>query len=153
MRSLLFAAAALSLAMPAHAQEAEVDDAEGAAMAEEQVEPMDNLRDRLSDPAEQERMGAMLGAMSEVLLDMPIGPLFAAMERAGGVDAPEVDNNATLRDMAGADAENISAEIADKVPQMMGVMGEMTDVFAAMAPLRGQMAGQMRERVEAAEVD
>lgn len=136
--SLVAVAAVLVAATPAtlSAQEAVPD------------ERATELVERLEDPAEQQRVAGMLGAMGEVLLSLPIGPMMEAMAKATGDPDPDVDPSTTVRDLAGPEAEDLPEEIADKVPQMMGMMAGMVEGLDAMRPMLEAMAETMRERVE-----
>lgn len=121
-----------------------------AAQDNEKSAPMAEMAERMADADEQDRMAAMLAAMSDVFLEMPVGPMFAAMERAGGVDAPDVDEGATLRDVAGEGADRIPEELSEKVPMMMGMLANMAENFGTMQPMLEDMAERMREQTEAA---
>ena len=132
MRLLAFAAVAASLVvLPAHAmaQEPDPEFVEEPA-PEAELAP---LIDKLSDPDVQAGVAGMLAAMSQVMLDMPIGPLAEAIERAGG-EPTGYDGDATVRDLAGPGAEAIPAELAERVPEMMNGASGMAKGFEAMLP-------------------
>ena len=144
MRVFLVAAtAALAAATPASlaAQEAVPDP--------EFDEPeMGELVDRLEDPAEQERLAAMLGTMGEVILALPVGPMMEAVATARGEDPAYVDRDATVGDLAGPEAERLPGEMANKVPQMMGMMAGMVESIDAMRPMLEAMANTFRAQIE-----
>lgn len=145
MRVFLVAAtAALAAATPATlaAQEAVPDEGE---MSED---ALSTLSEKLEDPAEQERLATMMGAMGEALMALPVGPMMQAMERATGEDAPDVAPDTTLGELAGPDAERLPGEIAEKLPEMMGMMAGMADTFEAMVPMMEAMAETMRAQIE-----
>lgn len=145
MRVFLVAAtAALAAATPATlaAQEAVPDEAE---MPEDSLS---TLAEKLDDPVEQERLATMMGAMGEALMALPVGPMMQAMERATGEDAPDVAPDTTLGELAGPDAERLPGEIAEKLPEMMGMMAGMADTFEAMVPMMEAMAETMRAQIE-----
>lgn len=138
MRVTLFAAAsALALATPA-----------AVAAQEQPVETSaSELSDRLSDPAEQERLAGMFAALGEIMLELPVGPMLQATARAAGEDAPDIDRDARLRDLAGPEAERLPEEISEKVPQVMGMMAGMAEGIETMRPLLEAWAETMREQI------
>ena len=138
MRVTLFAAAsALALATPA-----------AVAAQEQPVETSaSDLADRLSDPAEQERLAGMFAALGEIMLELPVGPMLEATTRAAGEDAPDIDRDARLRDLAGPEAERLPEEISEKVPQVMGMMAGMAEGIETMRPLLEAWAETMREQI------
>lgn len=137
--SYLAIAAALVVASPVSLAAQEV--------ASESESRVANLSDRLSDPAEQERIAGMVDAMGEILLAMPVGPLMEALSEATGEDGPDIDRNATVRDLAGPRADRLPAEIANKVPPMMGMMGAMARSMDAMRPMLDAMRQSLREGI------
>lgn len=141
MRTILLGAAvsALAFASPAAvmAQEAVPDD-----------HAMETLADKLSDPAEQERLTGMVEAMSHVLLSMPVAPLMEAMAEATGGEPGEVDPDATLGELAGPGAERVPEEIADKLPQMMEMMAGMAKSFESLKPMLESMSDVIKAEVE-----
>lgn len=130
LRPALIATTLLAAPAPLLAQDSE------AAAAE--------LADRLSDPAEQERMATTLATLSEVLLSMPIAPLAEAIEEATGDEIPAVEPGTTLRSLAGPKADRIAPEIERNVPRVMGSMAGMAEGFRAMMPALRDMAERMQ---------
>lgn len=128
MRALTLGAALCALAMPlpAAAQESQLGE----------------LSDKLSDPATQEQLAETVATLSEVLLDLPLAPMMEAVAEATGEDPERVDPDATLRSMA-PEAERVPDEIADRLPQMMGMMAGMAKGMEAMLPALRQMAERM----------
>ncbi|MXO89229.1 hypothetical protein [Pontixanthobacter aquaemixtae] len=117
--------------------------------AQDQAEPaLDELTDKLSDPVEQDKMASMVDAMGEVLLQMPVGPLLDAAAKLPGADMPEMDRDATMRDLAGPDADELPGQLSSKVPMMMGMLSEMIKGLDAMRPALEDMGKQMQERIE-----
>ena len=141
MRKSILAAvsSALILSSPAALAAQEAEAADGA---------MDTLAEKLSDPAEQERMAGMVEAMSHVLLSLPVAPLMEAMAEATGEEPAAVDPDATLGELAGPGAERVPEEIADKLPQMMGMMAGMARSFEALKPMLETMAEAVRAEVD-----
>ncbi|NYH94855.1 hypothetical protein [Novosphingobium marinum] len=126
------AIAALSLAVPAMAQDS------GAA----------DIADELSDPVNQIAVTAAISAMSEALLDLEIEPFVKAMEAVGRDDSVrDLPPDARLRDLAGPEAEALPAEMASEVPRMMGRMAQMADAMDAMLPGLRDMAERMKDAI------
>ena len=67
------------------------------------------------------------------LLDLEVGPLSAAIDRATDGRGPDIDPDARLRDLA-PEAEDLPEEVAEHVPEAMAAMGAMTDGMQAMIP-------------------
>ena len=134
MRIPIIAAALLAATapLPALAQDAERDSS--------------LLTEKLADPANVERLSAMLGVMMEAMMDLPVGQMSEAMGEASDSDAPEMDPDATLRDVMGPDADEIPATMAERLPRMLAMMGVMAEALEGMRP-------QLREAAERIERD
>lgn len=145
MRNAILAATALAAIpmafapLPALAQDASQDEQPKPALSE--------LTNKMSDPAEQAKMAAMVGAMGEVLMELPVGPLLDAVAKMPGANVPNVDPDSTVRDLAGPDADRIPDQISEKIPMMMGVMSGLMQSLEAMRPALKEMAEQMEKRV------
>lgn len=139
MRGLtVLAAAALAIVpMTATAQDAEASNVDTT-----------EITDKLTDPEFQAQMSDAMRAMSGVLMEMPVGPLIEAAGKMssemGDGAVPDVDPDATVRDLAGDKAEQATDEMAERLPQMMNSMAGMTDAMAAMLPALEAMAKQMQ---------
>jgi hypothetical protein len=105
----------------------------------------------LADPARQEQVAAMAGAMIEAVMRMPVGGMMQAAADMAGKDAGEIDPATTLADLAGDDAADAPAEIAERLPQMMGMMAQMAGAMDAMVPQLRDMAETMRRELPQAE--
>lgn len=138
MRTIVLTAVLVALAapVPALAQ----DDTEAAAA---------RTAEKLRDPVLQERMADGMAAASEALLDVPLAPLARAVAEAAGEDPRDVDPDMTLRHVS-PEAQDIPAEIHDKLPRAMGAMAGMAGGFSAMMPALREMAERMRDAVEQA---
>jgi hypothetical protein len=132
MRHLLIAAALLPLAGPVAASEAEAE------------RDLDRMARELADPARQAAMGRAMGAMAEVLLDMPLAPIIGPLAEAAGEDPRRVDPDATLRKMSpGAGA--VPSQIERQLPRAMGAMAGMSGAFAHLIPQLRDIAERMRD--------
>ena len=135
MRTIVLTAVVVALAapLPALAQ----DDTEAAAA---------RTAETLRDPVLQRRMADGMAAASEALLDVPLAPLARAVAEAAGEDPRDVDPDMTLRRVS-PEAQDIPAEIHDKLPRAMGAMAGMAGGFSAMVPALREMAERMRDAV------
>ena len=138
MRPLMITATlvAAALSAPAVAQ----DDSEQAVA---------RTAETLRDPVLQQRMADGMAAASEALLDVPLAPLARAVAEAAGEDPRYVDPDMTLRSVS-PETSDVSAEIHDKLPRMMGAMAGMAGGMSAMIPALREMAERMREAVDQA---
>jgi hypothetical protein len=118
---ILLAAAAIAL-LPAPAL-AEPDEGEISSAARE-----------LADPARQEQLAVMAGAVMEAMLEMPAAPLLRAAAEVAGEDPEAVDPDTRLADLAGPEAADAPREVAEKLPQMMGAMAALAVAFEDMLP-------------------
>ena len=107
------------------------------------------VADTLRDPVLQESVAAGMAAASEALLDVPLAPLARAVAEAAGDDPRDVDPNMTLRSVS-PEAEDVPAEIHDKLPRVMGAMAGVAGGVSAMIPALREMAARMEEAVERA---
>lgn len=138
MRALsIFAAAALvSMPVVATAQDTEPEAGTSELNTAE-------LTETLSDPEFQDKLTDAMATMTTVLMDMPVGPLIQAAEQMAGEPVADVDPDATVRDLAGDDAEQMTEEVAERLPQMMDAMSGMAEGMAAMLPALQEMAKRM----------
>lgn len=170
MRAMIFTASVLLACSPVAAMAQDDPDANNAEVLYQdemseaapdagtgtQADPgMTALAETLSDPLEQQKMAAMVGAVGEVLMQVPVGPLIDAVSRAvpdqAAADMPAIAPDATLRDLAGRDkARLIQAEIADKVPDMMAMLGGLVKGMEAMRPALADMSRQLQSQLSAA---
>ena len=107
------------------------------------------VADTLRDPALQESVANGMAAASEALLDVPLAPLARAVAEAAGDNPRDVDPNMTLRSVS-PEAQNVPAEIHDKLPRVMGAMAGMAGGVSAMIPALREMAARMEEAIEQA---
>ncbi len=135
MRALMVLAPLVMLAAPAAAAEPEKDF---------------EIPAELTDPAMAETLGRMLGSVTRVMLDLPVGELQAAVE---GREASTADKRRTIRDMAGRDPDierKVERQVADAVPRMQAAMKAMAASVPAMARTLEQAAEQMEGSIDRA---
>jgi hypothetical protein len=138
MRTIALAPVLVALAAPAPALAQDRTEEDAARVA-----------DTLRDPALQESVAAGMAAASEALLDVPLAPLARAVAEAAGDNPRDVDPNMTLRSVS-PEAQNVPAEIHDKLPRVMGAMAGMAGGVSAMIPALREMAARMEEAIEQA---
>lgn len=109
------------------------------------------IAERLTDPTVQARAAAMAAIMSEMLLDLKVGPLARAAGEWGADDMRDVPDDARLRDLAGPGVRNLPHDIAREMPRAMGQMGRTAGAFEDMIPEFERMAEQMRRAIDRAD--
>ncbi len=107
----------------------------------------------LNDPATQQVAAVTLSTLLEALLDIPVAPLVEAMAKVDPDISDEVDQDATLRELAGTDADDMPAMVREELPQAMTMMGDMAEGLEAMLPALREMAEQIEQSVEQARVN
>lgn len=107
------------------------------------------VADTLRDPALQESVANGMAAASEALLDIPLAPLARAVAEASGEDPNDVDPDLTLRRVS-PEAQDVPAEIHDKLPHVMGAMAGMAGGVSAVIPALREVAERMKDAVEQA---
>lgn len=107
---------------------------------------LSDMADKLNDPKTQLAVTAALVAMSEALLDIKVEPFAKAAEAAGAKDAVrDLPPDATLRDLAGPDADTMQSQLARRTPEMMGRAAGMASAFEALLPQLRAMAEKMKD--------
>ena len=134
MRSLILALPLLALSAPATAQDTKAD--------------LDHMARTLGDPARQAALARAMGAMAEVILDLPLAPIVGPLAEAAGEDPRDIDSDATLRKMSPAAAE-VPRQIERQLPRAMSAMSGMSGAFAGMIPVLREAAERMREALPA----
>lgn len=106
--------------------------------------PMGEAIDKLGDAGVQASVAAMVAALGDALLDLRVGPMLQAAEGLRGNQHPApVAPDTRLRDLAGADADAMPAELARQVPAVMQGMSGMAGAMEAMLPELEAMARRM----------
>lgn len=108
------------------------------------------VAERLTDPAVQASASAMAALMTEMVLDLKVGPLARAMGEWGDPDLRRVPHDARLRDFAGPDTRGLSRDIARELPRAMGQMGRTAGAIEGMIPEFERMAREMGRVIDRA---
>lgn len=128
-------AGTLTISAPALAEE-RISDEHGA--------PASAAIAQLADPASQQQAAMMVQAMGDILLAMPAAPLLDAARQMAGEDlAQNVDPDARVSDLIGADARDAPAKLAERIPAMMGAMASLAGAFEQLAPQLRDLAQRM----------
>ena len=139
MRSILIAAAALALTGSAVA----------AQPAPEPADPRDReLVRAIPGPAEIEAVGETVDRVVGAVLDIPIGPLVDAIDRADPAGAPHrrYGSKDTVRDVASGGDPHFEERLRDQIAAATVGMGVMAEQLAVIAP-------EMRRAIERATDD
>ncbi len=109
------------------------------------------VAERLTDPAVQARASGMAAIMSEMLLDLRVGPLARAAGEWGDEDLRDVPYDARVRDFAGPGLRGLPGDLAREMPRAMGQVGRSAGAIEDMIPEFERMAEQMRRAIDRAD--
>ncbi len=104
-------------------------------------QPDEQIPHELSDPAMADKLAKMLGPMTKMLMDMPIGELEAISQ---GREPTAADKSKRIRDeVGGPQAEaQLQADVAAFAPQMRAMQKALV---ASLPALMGAMQGVGKE--------
>ena len=139
MRLPLIALLLASVATPALSDSRHAEDADAARVAA-----------KLNDPTMQMAMSGMMVAMADMVMDLRVDKLRAAIAKIDP-DAREDgdwDNARTLGDVVQRDNPHFREDIADKSRTAMGMMGTMATGLADMLPEFRAMSERMGRDLE-----
>lgn len=89
----------------------------------------------LADPRVQDGVSDMVERMTETMMRLPVGKFAAAVEKARpGTMKKHIDDDATVADLAGRDAERLPEALGKGSKQMMGMLSGFAAAFATMVP-------------------
>lgn len=113
---------------------------------------LDEIQDRLGDPATQNAIGDAMASMMAAMLDLKAAPFLKAMDGVGKSmgEAPrahDIPEDATLGDLAGPQARAMPREVARQAPAMIGAAGAMVGAMGEMLPQLEEMGKRMSERM------
>lgn len=115
------------------------------ALAREDGGRAGEMAERLSDPATQIAVTAVLSTLAQSVLDMDLGPLSRAMDDAGLRSGLPPD--ARVGDIAGPDAARAPEEIARRTPRMMSAMAGMAGALDEMMPQLRDIGQRMKDAI------
>jgi hypothetical protein len=123
MRKLVLIAAALAVSTPALAADAPSASAQD----------MQQMADKMNDPAMQAAMAGGLNAMLGALLDMRVDGFAKALEPLNGGKKIKMKGN-TIREMAERKDRNFEEKLQGQTRAAIGGMGAMAAAMATMLP-------------------
>lgn len=166
MRSgyLLFALPVFLVAAPAMAQDVvfvsgtgenySAPEYDGAPMAESYDEDFSDIAGKISDPAVQDGVAAVVERATGAMMNMPIGQFAEAIERARpGTVNRRIRRDATIADIAGRDARYLPEELGERSRDAMGMMSGFARAMATMMPEFERMSREMEESFRAAKAE
>ena len=118
-----------------------------AAAAEPQRDSDFEIPAELTDPAMADTLGRMLGSLTKVMMDMPVGEVQAAIE---GREPSAADKRKRLGAFRESFERKVERQIADAVPRMQAGMKAMAASLPAMAKALEQAAEQMEGSIDRA---
>lgn len=115
---------------------------------------IDDIADRMSDPAMQYGVAASIERATAAMMNVPVGPFASAIEdaRPGTVNR-RIRRDTTVGDLAGRDAAYLPEELGDRSRDMMGMMGGFARAMATMMPEFERMSREMEESFRAAKAE
>jgi hypothetical protein len=157
LKKSIFIALPLLAASPAAAQD--IIFAPGTGDSSAELVPSDNaddseaneVADRLSDPALKYGVAAAVEAATGTIMNMPVGPLAEAIERAapGTVD-PRLPRSARVGDLAGPAGDRLPQRMASRSVEAMEVAGGFARALAEMMPEFERLGRDLEESFEKA---
>lgn len=123
-------------------------------VVDEQDDGLAGFADRVDDPIVQEGFSEGIERMAGAMMNMRVGPLAEAIERArpGTVDR-RIRRDSTVGDLAGRDADYLPERLGDQSRQMMGMMGGFARAMATMMPEFERMGREMEESFRTAKAE
>ncbi|MEE9433271.1 MAG: hypothetical protein V3V15_03425 [Sphingorhabdus sp.] len=112
---------------------------------------MTAMADKLADPAMQDSVATMVEKMAAAMMRLPVGKFADAIEKARpGTVKDSIPSDATLADIAGADARNLPAALGTTTRGAMGMMSSFAEAFASILPELEAAARDMEKSMKAA---
>ena len=91
--------------------------------------------DLLRNPAAQDAAAIMTERLGETILRLPVGKLASAIERARpGTIENDIDEDATVADIAGPDAAALPSQLGKQSRIAMEMAGGLAEAFSAFLP-------------------
>jgi hypothetical protein len=118
-----------------------------------QAGSLERTIDQLSDPDRQDALAGSLAAATSAVLELRVGPLLRALDRAENPGDPaDIDPDTRLGDIAGPAARRAPDELAARVPEVMDTMGAMAGEMAALRPQLDALARRMEHAIDQPEL-
>ena len=91
------------------------------AQASAQEDEIEAVAETLGDPDVQQAVAGTLAVITEILMEMPVGPMLEAAAEATGKDAKDIDPDTRLRDIAGDRGARVSEDVERLTPRAMEI--------------------------------
>ena len=116
-----------------------------------QAEPGDlQIPPEFTSPEAAATLGKMMGTLTRVILDLPVGELQAAME---GREITAADKSRTVRDLTGRNSDlerKVERQVAESLPRMQAGLKAMSASLPAMAKAMEKAAEEMESGIDRA---
>lgn len=139
MRSIIFIAAALAVSTPAFAAD----------RPSETTADVQEMAEKLNNPAMQAAMAGGLSAMLSAFLDMRVDGIAKALEPLNGGKKLKMKGN-TIREMAERKDPRFEEKMQGSTRAAIGGMGALATAFAAMMPQLEEAMGKMGDAMDKA---
>lgn len=110
------------------------------------------ISQKLADPDFQAQAATIAQVLVGTLLDLQVGPLAEAVNKATHGEVPAIDPEARVRDLAPG-AEDMPDEVSERLPEAMNAMSGMAEGMQTMLPALRDMAERMRASMEQVRMD
>ncbi len=121
---------------------------------EDRDDGADALTDRIGDPEVQAGIAAAIEQAADAMMNMPIGPMAEAIERARpGTVSRDIHSDSTIADIAGQDSRDLPRELGERSRETMGMMSSFARALAAMMPEFKRVGRDMEESFRAAKAE
>ena len=123
-------------------------------MPDDYDDGMADMAGKISDPAVQDGVAMAVERVTGAMMNMPIGPLAQAIERARpGTVSRRIRGDATVADIAGRDARYLPEELGTRSREAMGMMSGFARAMAVMMPEFERMGREMEDSFRAAKAE
>lgn len=113
-----------------------------------------DMADKVSDPALQDGVAAMIEHTAGAMMNLPVGSFAEAIERARpGTVSRRIRSDSTVADLAGRDARYLPEELGDRSREAMVMMSGFARAMAVMMPEFERMGREMEDGFRAAKAE
>jgi hypothetical protein len=121
---------------------------------EDHDEGVGAIADSIGNPSLQAGVAAAVERAAGAVMNMPIGPMADAIERARpGTVRRDIRSDSTLADIAGPDSRYLPQELGERSREAMNMMSGFARIMAAMMPEFERVGRDMEESFRAAKAE
>jgi hypothetical protein len=121
---------------------------------EDRANGVDAMADRIGSPAVQAGVAATIEQVAGAMLNIPIGPMAEAIERARpGTVRRHIHSDSTIGDIAGSDSRYLPRELGERSHEAMGMMSGFARAMAAMMPEFERIGRDLEESFRTAKAE